>query len=391
MKITKKFKENVLLVVIGVVLFWALFNYELMLKILGHIVSVLKPVLLGAVLAFILNVPMSGIEKHWFKEPKKPKAKAIANKLKRPMSIVLTLLIFLGVVTLVCWLVIPALIRTFTQLTSDIPVLVNNLTDRLGENQRLMDWISKADINTDAIVKKITNWLKDGVEVMKTLDSTVSVLTTIFSSIVNIVLGVFFAVYMLAQKEKLKRQSKKIASAFLPENIVGSISKVCRRTIEIFGKFFVGQSTEAVILGSLCAIGMSIFGFPNVMIISVLVACTALIPIVGAFLGFAVGFLLICVTSFKMAIWYLIFMLILQQVEGNLIYPRVVGGSVGLPALWTLFAITVGGNMFGIIGMFMSVPVFSVIYVTFSEIVTYRNKKRERFEISENENSQLQK
>lgn len=388
MKITKKFKENVLLVIIGVVLFWALFNYELMLKILGYIITVLKPVLLGAVLAFILNVPMSGIEKHWFKEPKKPKAKAVVNKLKRPMSIVLTILICLGVVTLVCWLVIPALIRTFTQLTSDIPVIVNNLTDRLSGSPRLMDWINKADINTTDIVRKITNWLKDGVVVMKTLDSTVSVLTSIFSSIINLVLGIFFAVYMLAQKEKLKSQSKKIASAFLPENIVAGISKVCRRTIEIFGKFLVGQSTEAVILGSLCAVGMTIFGFPNVMIISVLVACTALIPIVGAFLGFAVGFLLICVTSFKMAVWYLIFMLVLQQVEGNLIYPRVVGGSVGLPALWTLFAITVGGNMFGIVGMFMSVPVFSVIYVTLSEIVAYRNKKKELAVISEKQNEQ---
>lgn len=376
MKITKKFKENALLVILGVVVFWALFNYELMLKILGSVTDVLKPVLLGAVIAFILNVPMSGIEKHFLKDPKNEKAKKAMTKIRRPLAIVITFLLCLGVVALVCWLVIPALIKTVTQLTADLPVLADNFRRLVDNNAALTEWLNKIDLDQQDIINKIGSWLKDGVVIMKTLDSTVSIATAIFSSVVNFVLGMFFAVYMLAQKEKLKRQSKQIASAFVSESIVSRICKVCRRTIEIFAKFLAGQTTEAVILGSLCCIGMSIFGFPNAVIISVLVACTALIPIVGAFIGTAVGFLLICASSFKQAVFFVIFMLILQQIEGNLIYPKVVGGSVGLPALWTLFAVTVGGNMFGIIGMFMAVPVFSVVYCTLSEIVEYRNERK---------------
>lgn len=376
MKPTKKFKENAALIILGIVLFWALFNYELMLKILGYGFSILKPVVLGAVIAFILNVPMSAIERRFLKAPKKEKAERIMKKLRRPLAIVLTFLLGFGVVALVCWLVIPALIKTVSQLTEDIPVLVENTANLLKDNETVLEWLSKMNINQQDIIDKVTSWLKDGVVIMKTLDSTVSFAAALFSSVVNFVLGVFFAVYMLAQKEKLKKQSKKIASAFMSADVVRRVSKICRRTIDIFGKFLVGQTTEAVILGTLCFIGMTICRFPNAVIVAVLVACTALIPIVGAFIGTAVGFLLICVTGFKQAVLFVVFMIILQQIEGNLIYPRVVGGSVGLPALWTLFAVTVGGNMFGIIGMFMSVPVFSVIYCTLSEIVEYRNEKK---------------
>ena len=217
------------------------------------------------------------------------------------------------------------------------------------------------------------------------MDSTISFASQLFSSVVNFVLGVCFAIYMLAQKEKLKSQSKKIFSAFLPQPFTEHCFKIARRSIDIFAKFLGGQCTEAVILGTLCAIGMTVFRFPNAAIISVLVCCTSLIPILGAFLGFAVGFLLICAVSFNQAVWFIIFMIILQQVEGNFIYPKVVGNSVGLPGLWVLFAVTVGGNMFGIFGMFLSVPVCSVIYCTLSEIVESRNKKKQKAVAEQNE------
>lgn len=377
MKTTKKFKENALLVVLGVVLFWVLTNYELAISVAGKGIDILKPVIMGAVMAFVLNVPMSAIEKHLYKEPKNEKSKNIVRKLKRPISITLTFIICIGIVVLVCVLVIPALVKTISQLSSDIPVLVTSISEKVQDNATIMSWLEKVNLSQDEIIAKITSWLKDGVVVLKTLDSTVGFVTALFSSVVNFIIGLFFAIYMLAQKERLKSQGKRIFSAFLKDGITQRISRICRRTIDIFGRFLMGQCTEAVILGSLCCIGMLIFGFPNAIIIAVLVSCTALIPIVGAFLGFAVGFLLICVTSFKQAVWYLVFMLILQQIEGNLIYPRVVGNSVGLPALWTLFAITVGGNMFGILGMFLAVPVFSVIYVTLGEVVAYRNEKKE--------------
>ena len=376
MKITKKFKENALLVILGVVLFWGLTNYSLMLRVLRNIFSVMKPVIFGAVIAFILNVPMSGIEKRLFKTPKNEKYRNVCQRFKRPCSIVLTFLLCIGVVVLVCCLVIPALIKTFSQLSSDIPVLVTNIADRLENTPEIAEWLGKVNLTKDDIIQKVTGWLKDGVVILKTIDSTVSFATALFSSVVNFFLGIFFAVYMLASKEKLKSQCKRISRAFLSSSMTNRISHICRRSIDIFGSFLVGQTTEAIILGSLCGIGMAIFRFPNALIIAVLVACTALIPIVGAFLGYVVGFLLICVTDFKQAIWFLIFMFIIQAIEGNFIYPKVVGNSVGLPSLWTLFAVTIGGNMFGIFGMFIAVPVFSVIYCTIGEVVNYRNEKK---------------
>lgn len=378
MKFTKKFKENAALVIIGVVLFWVLFNYKLALSVLDWLLEMLKPVIIGAVMAFILNVPMSGIEKRFYKEPKNPKAKTLVQKLKRPISITLTFIIALGVLTLVCWLVIPALIKTVGQLTSDLPILAGNINQKIKNSPEILDWLDKVGLKPNELLSSVTDWLKNSVNVLSTINSTVEILGAVFSSMVNFILGLFFAIYMLAQKEKLKSQGKKLFNAFFPEKAVKSISNICRRSIDSFGKFLVGQTTEAVILGTMCGVGMLIFGFPNAMIIAVLVACTALIPIVGAFLGFAVGFLLICAVSFKQAVWYLIFMMILQQIEGNLIYPKVVGGSVGLPSLWTLFAITVGGNMFGIVGMFLAVPAFSVIYATLSEVVEYRTEKKKQ-------------
>ena len=371
-----KFKKQIFLVVLGVVLFWALFNYKLVLDSMGWFLDVLSPFILGAIIAFILNVPMSGIEKRLFKEPKNEKHKKIAQKVKRPVSIFLTFIIAMGVITLVCWLVIPALIKTIGQLTEDLPVVVKNIGDKIKDSKQLTNWLEKISLDPKTLMDKITGWLDGGETVLSAISSTAGVLKGIFSSIVNFTIGIIFAIYMLAQKEKLKSQSKKILNAFLLEKIVAFVGKICHRSVKCFGDFLAGQTLEAIILGSLCGIGMTIFRFPNAMIISVLVACTALIPIVGAFLGFAVGFLLICAESFKQAVWFIIFMVILQQIEGNLIYPKVVGNSVGLPALWTLFAITVGGNMFGILGMFLAVPAFSVIYATLSEIVSYRNQKK---------------
>lgn len=376
MKFTKKFKENLWLVIIGVVLFWGLSNYKLVISVLGFGIDILRPFIIGAVMAFILNVPMSGIEKRLYKEPKGKRAKKIAQSLKRPMAIAITLIIALGIITLLGWLIVPALAKTISKLTADLPVIANDLADKIKHNEQLTHWAQKMDFKPNKLISTVTHWLKNSANVLGTINSTVGVLSAVFSSVVNFILGIFFAVYMLAQKEKLKSQGQKIFRAFLPEKAVQIISKICRRSIDCFGKFLVGQGTEAIILGTMCGVGMAIFGFPNALIISILVACTALIPIVGAFLGFAVGFLLICADSFSLAVWYLVFMTIIQQIEGNLIYPKVVGGSVGLPSLWTLFAITVGGNMFGIMGMFLSVPAFSVIYATLSEIVAYRNEKK---------------
>lgn len=379
MKFTKKGKEYARLIIIGVLLYWGLDHYKLFLEILGYITDMIKPFLLGGIIAFILNVPMSAIEKRLFKVPaEEGRRKQRILKIKRPVSILLTFLLVIGIIVMVCWLVIPALIKTITQLSSDLPALVRNIGDNINNSPVMTEWLRRVNLDQEEIINKITSFLKDGVLVFKTLNSTISVASHVFNSVLNFIIGMIFAVYMLAQKETLKRQGKKIAKAFFKDNITEFVFKIARRSIDTFGKFLGGQCLEAVILGSLCGIGMLIFRFPNAAIISILVACTALLPIVGAFLGFTVGFLLICAVSFKQAVFYIIFMIILQQIEGNLIYPKVVGNSVGLPGLWVLFAVTVGGNMFGIVGMFLSVPACSVIYCTFAEIVNMRNLKKEQ-------------
>lgn len=205
MKFTKKFKENAALVVLGVVLFWGLTNYDKFFRLLGVMIGVLKPVIFGCIIAFILNVPMSGIEKRLFKKPKKEKYAKTVETLKRPCSIVLTFLLCLGVVALVCWLIIPALIKTFSQLSDDIPVLISNISNKLNNSPEIAGWLDRMNISTADIIDKVTSWLKDGVVILNTLSSTVSFVTDLFSGLVNFFLGICFAVYMLGRKRAAQR------------------------------------------------------------------------------------------------------------------------------------------------------------------------------------------
>lgn len=364
------------LITLGILLFWGLTNYKSVLSICGKIADVFKPVFIGIMIAFILNVPMSAIERKFFKVPKKEKYRKLIAKIKRPCSLLITFVICLGVVALLCYLVIPALIATISQLTNDVPVLVTRMNKRISNMPRLAEWMTNLGLEQNEIVSKITKWLKDGVVVLKTINSTVNFATALFNGIINFFLGMFFAIYILAQKEVLKKQCIRFSEAFFPKRISDFVCRICRRIIDTFSKFLGGQTVDACILGTMCGVGMWIFGFPYAPLIGVLVGCTALIPIVGALVGYVVGFMLICTIDFKQAVWFLVFMLACQQIEGNLIYPKVVGSSVGLPSLWTLFAITIGGNLLGIFGMFLAVPVFSVVYDTTGEIIDERQKKK---------------
>lgn len=376
MKKSNRFKEHVLLVVIGVILFWGLFNYEKIFGLLGAGVKILSPFLIGAIIALIINVPMSAIERTLFKPDSNNEYSKIVGKIKRPISLFLSFLICVGVIVLVLYLIIPELITTFIQLSEDIPVFVKKISDQLQNSEQLNKWLETMNINKDIIIKKVQNFFNDGVLILKTVNSTVSAASSLIGNLINFVIGIFFAFYMLFQKEKLKTQLYKMTIAFFPEKIAMHLCNVCNISKYTFSKFLSGQCTEAVILGSLCCIGMSILRFPNAVTIGILVAVTAFIPIVGAFIGVAVGAFLIMVTDFKQAFWFVVFMIILQQIEGNIIYPKVVGQSVGLPSLWVLFAVTVGGAVGGIIGMFVSVPICSVVYTLLREFVQYLHQKR---------------
>lgn len=376
MKKSDKFKENVLLVTIGVVIFWALFHYEKIFHLLGAGMKILAPFIVGAVMALILNVPMSAIERTMFRPDKNNNYRRAAAKIKRPVSLALTFLICFGVIVLVLNLVIPALISTFTQLSEDVPVFIKNVGRKLQDSKQLNHWLDEMNISKEAVTAKVQTILQDGVLILKTVNSTVSVASSMITTAINFFIGIFFAIYMLLQKEKLKNQLYRITTAFFPEKAAKMLCHVCNMAKATFSNFLSGQCTEALILGSLCCIGMSVLRFPNAVTIGILVAVTAFIPIVGAFIGVAVGAFLIMVTDFRQAVWFVVFMLILQQIEGNLIYPKVVGQSVGLPSLWVLFAVTVGGAVGGILGMFVSVPICSVLYCLLREAVKYLNEKK---------------
>ena len=377
MKNKSKMKQYMILIAFGVILFWLLNNYSLVFGTAQSVFSVLSPVIIGFCIAFILNVPMSSIERRIFKPSNKTgKLSKLKAKIKRPVSISMVILLFFFIIFMIFYLVIPALINTLTQLTEDIPDFVNQLSKKINNQSLITNWFDNINLNKDTVIEKLTAIVKDSVLTLKTVDSTISVVSSIFSSIVNGVLGLFFAIYMLAQKEKLLSQCKKLINAFIRNDFADKITYVCKKSADTFSKFLTGQCMEAVILGTLCTIGMLIMRMPYAVMIGVLVAVTAFIPIVGAFIGVVVGAFLISVTSLSQAFWFVVFMLVLQQIEGNFIYPHVVGSSVGLPSIWVLFAVTVGGNVGGIIGMFVSVPVCAVLYCILSDIVFFMNQRK---------------
>ena len=367
-----------MLIAFGVILFFALTNYTLALDILGYIKRILYPVILGAIIAFILNVPMSAIEKHLFKTPKNPKRQKLVEAIKRPCSIILTILIAVGIIVLLLVLVIPSLAETISSLTENVPSIVKHISDEINGNKALSSLFKSLGVSPDSLSTGMSDWLKGGLSAIKNMDSTVSFASAVFSSIIDFVLGIFFSIYILAQKETLKRQLKKVCSAFLPERASNRLSSIEKRSVDTFGRFLVGQSTDAALFGALCTLGCLAFGFPDPVLIGVVVAVSALVPLIGATIGMLIGFLLICVHSFSMAVGFVVFLLILMQIDANFIYPRIVGNSVGLPPVWVLFAVTVGGRTFGVLGMFLAVPICAIVYSAFCEIVNDRLENRQK-------------
>ena len=389
MRFTKRFKENALLIAFGIVLFVLLTNYRVLLDVLGYIKDILFPVILGCIIAFILNVPMSAIEKYVFRTPKDPKKAKIVASIKRPCSIVLTLLITIGIVVLLVALIIPSLAKTISSLSENIPQIVDHISEKIAGNKALSSIFKSFDITADNLSENLTNWLKNGVSALQSMDSTMSFAQAIFSSIIDFVLGIFFSIYILAQKETLKRQATKVLSAFLPERATNKAGRIGQKSVDTFGRFLTGQCTDAALFGSLCMLGCAAFGFPNPVLIGVVLAVSALIPLIGATIGMIIGFLLISVTSVTQAFWFCIFVLVMMQLDANFIYPRIVGNSVGLPPMWVLFAVTVGGRMFGVLGMFLAVPVCAIVYSAASEIVNDRVERRR--ELKESRESQKAK
>ena len=374
MDLNKKNMKNIMLLIIFAVLFYVgVQRIESVAAGISFVVSIVFPFLLGAAMAFILNVPMSFMEKTLFS-----KAKGNVKKLKRPVSLALSILFVIAILWIVILVVIPEVASTVTSLSANIEAALIKLQrwamDIFEDNQQIEVWIASLQFDWDGIIQTAFGFLKNGAG--NVLNSTVTVAKTLINSVMNFCVAFVFACYILLQKEKLATQIRKILYAFFSKKVVEKVLEIASLSYRTFANFVTGQCCEAVILGTMFFISMSILRFPYALLVGVLIAFTALIPIFGAFIGCFLGTLLILVADPMKAIAFVILFLVLQQVEGNLIYPHVVGGSVGLPSIWVLVAVTVGGSLMGIVGMLVFIPISSVVYALFREMVYKRLKER---------------
>ena len=372
----KTLKKLFLLVAAGIVLYWLLHETERVQSAWAVVKGIFSPFVLGACLAFILNVPMRAFE-------------GLLKKIKNPawrriIAVLLTFIAVCLVLALVFMLLIPQLVKTVNSL---VPALINFIAEveiyvkeLLRKYPKLMDWlINNTDLeNIDWVSLIQQAFSVFGASISTIISGTVTAISTVFSAVFNFVIAFVFALYCLFQKETLARQGRKLLYAFVPEAASDYIVRILRLTNSTFSNFLSGQCMEVCILGGLFAITMAIFRMPYIPLISVLIAVTAFIPIVGAFVGCIVGAFLIFVNDPLQAVIFVAMFLALQQIENNLIYPRVVGTSIGLNGMWVLVAVAVGGELFGVAGMFLMIPFASVLYTLIRE---HTNKKLESLTI----------
>ena len=375
----KSMKQLRRLILFTIVILIALWNYAIIFGWIRFAFGIIFPFLLGGAIAFVLNVPMNFLEEKIFHN-KYLKEKKAAKKLARPVSLILTIAIVIGVVVLVMFIVIPELTETVLSLGRTIRTFIPDaqrfLEDLFKDNSEISKWLAGMNLNVDQIVNRAMSFFQNGAG--DVLNSTFLAIGSIVSGVTTFVIAFVFACYVLLQKEKLRVQVIKVMYAFMPEKRVESCLEVCTLTAKSFSSFLTGQCVEALILGIMFFIVMTVINMPYTLLVAVLIAFTALIPIFGAFIGCVIGaFLILMVDPLKALIFVIVF-LVLQQIEGNLIYPKVVGASVGLPSIWVLAAVTIGGNVMGVVGMLIFIPIVSVVYTLFRTSVYKRLKSKRR-------------
>lgn len=346
------------------------------LSALGAIAGIIMPISVGLCIAFVINIPLTLLERLWDKIDKHS-TRRYHHAIKRSFCLFTCIAGLGGIIFLFALTVTPYLEASLTSLFNALPVFVDKLQalwDSLSEKLAAYSIrLPELDLDTEKISSALTEYFSKNSD--RILNISIGFASSVVSTVFNVILAAVISVYVLAKKERLRIQAKRILWAFFPEERCKSVLNVASLTASTFARFLTGQLTEAVILGVLCLIGMLIFGFPYAALISLIIGVTALIPIFGAFIGIGVGALLILLYDPLTAVWFLVFITVLQQIETNIIYPRVVGKSVGLPALWVLIAVTVGSS-FGIIGMLISVPLVSVIYCLAGQLVSARLEKK---------------
>lgn len=365
---TKKLKKQITeLIIFSGITLWIVFNYKLFFDFVNFVLKLAMPVIVGIAIAFIINVPMKQIEKKIFKIDKRKHKKLI-----RLISLLLSIVIIVGILVLILFLIIPEFVEAIGTLSKNLPnsiEWINNVIDKISNISPIIDDYVK-NINIGNLVSSV------GINANNIINVIISLVSSAISKVVMFFFGFIIAIYILADKENLVRQAKKIIYAFFNTKISDEIIKIYKLTNITFTNFITGQCLDACLTGFEFFIILSIIKIPYALILGVLFAVTALIPYIGAFITLVVGAILVAVSNPINAVWYIIVFFVLQQFDDNFTYPKIVGKSVGLPALWALVAVLIGGSIFGFIGMIISIPISSVLYTLLKEFVNYRLAKK---------------
>ncbi|HBR01784.1 MAG TPA: AI-2E family transporter [Ruminiclostridium sp.] len=368
-----KRKDYIILISYAVLLYLAVSNIGQVLIFSGYVLAILMPFIVGICFAYVLNILMSFLERKVFYRVERSK-KPFVRKLKRPLSLLATFIIFLAFFTGIILFIVPQLTQSISTLTANVSgylktleKFLNNLADRFHLSGGL--W-SNITFNWNEIITKGSQFISTALPQILTFTLGLT------NGIINFITGLIIAVYLLASKEKMILILKKLIFAFIPEKTSAKLIHTAAQANKIFQNFISGQFTEAIILGLLVFIGMLLFRFPYAVLCAVMITITSLIPVLGAWIGAIPSAFIILMADPPRTVWFILFIVVLQQIEGNLIYPKVVGNSIGLDGVWVLFAIIVGGSLFGIAGMLLGVPLLAVIYAIVRRITNRRLKEK---------------
>ena len=360
MNYLEKYKKDIIkLILFTVIIIFAFIYIKTIGSFLAYLINIFMPFIIAIFIAFILNVLLNFVENKLFKKLNNKNYKTW-SKLKRPVSVIITFIIIITIIVFILGLLIPQLQNTVSLFTKNFDTYKEQTIEILNNFGINSESINNYSTSINNLKNEITSYINNNRN--EIMQITIGVASSFLGSITSIIIGIVFAIYILLKKEDLSRQFKKILKAYLPEKYERRIEEIANLSNITFGNFISGQCLEALIIGLLCFIGMLILQIPYASTISVLVGFTALIPVFGAFIGTFIGaFLIFMVEPFK-ALIFIIFIIILQQLEGNIIYPKVVGKSVGLPSIWVMVAVTIGASIYGVLGMILSVPLCSILY-----------------------------
>ena len=360
MNYLEKYKKDIIkLILFTVIIIFAFIYIKTIGSFLAYLINIFMPFIIGIFIAFILNVLLNFVENKLLKKLNNKNYKTW-SKLKRPVSVIITFIIIITIIVFILGLLIPQLQNTVSLFTKNFDTYKEQTIEILNNFGINSESINNYSTSINNLKNEITSYINNNRN--EIMQITIGVASSFLGSITSIIIGIVFAIYILLKKEDLSRQFKKILKAYLPEKYERRIEEIANLSNITFGNFISGQCLEALIIGLLCFIGMFLLQIPYASTISVLVGFTALIPVFGAFIGTFIGaFLIFMVEPFK-ALIFIIFIIILQQLEGNIIYPKVVGKSVGLPSIWVMVAVTIGASIYGVLGMILSVPLCSILY-----------------------------